>query len=484
MSFRSPRETTKAESYVFQLIDKVKGRLPQQFIDKTKERLPKSRAVYLVPALIIAGFLVTASFQPNACAVLVDGQEVAVVKDKAFAENVLDDTYANLSSEQEVFTEKEVEYKKIRQKGKDLVSESELRQIYLAELDFSVHAVAITVDGKPACWVKDEAAAEEVLKKFKAGFSREGAELLSLKYENAIAYEEGTAAPGKIMDCDSVVSLLTTGTDKIVKHTVAEGESLWLIARNNDTHVVDILNANPGLTEDSVLPVGGEINLTKSEPIVHVVAVYKKGVPTIIPFETKYVKDSKLAAGQTKVKQQGQNGEKKIVYRFKTRDGVKVGQEKLGVTIIKEPVDKIVAAGERAILASRGTKSRSSGSGGGGGGSLLWPARGRISQGYRSGHRAIDIDGDSGDPVIASSGGTVSFAGYSGGYGKCIIINHGNGTSTRYAHCSSLSVSAGDHVSSGEVIGRVGSTGRSTGSHLHFEVIVNGTPRNPTNYLR
>jgi murein DD-endopeptidase MepM/ murein hydrolase activator NlpD len=474
MDLRSPGETARA----------VKMSI-SEFFDQQKERFPESKAVFFIPALIliVVGFLVTTSLQPDAYAVLIDGQEVAVVEDQAFAEEVFQKICTDFSSEQEVFTEKEVSYKKVGLQGREPASESELRKIYLAHLNFLTNAVAITVDGESVAWVKDEAAAKEVLQKFKDTFTLEDAQMLSLEYENELAYSPGTVKADQVMDCNSVVNLLKNGTDKVVSHTVAEGESLWTIARNNDTRVADILKANPGLTEDSILPIGHQIKLTKSEPLVHVQAVYKKTVKGVVPFKVEYVKDSKLASGQMKVKQAGRNGEKEVVYRFRTRDGVKIGQEKLGGKVTKEPVTKIVAAGSRVMLASRGGSS--DGGGGGGTGSLRWPtSASRISQGYRGGHRAIDIDGNSGDPVVAADGGTVTFAGWSGGYGYCVLINHGNGMTTRYAHCSKLSVSKGDKVSKGEVIGRVGSTGRSTGSHLHFEVIVNGTPRNPLNYLK
>ena len=470
MSYYSPGETTRAENFVTQLVGKF------------KKRLPKSRAVFWIPALVVVGFLVTASFQPNACAVMIDGKEVAVVKDQAFAEDVLKDTCANISSEQEVFTEKKVTYENVRLRGRDVASVEELNKIYLAKLDFVTEAVAITVDGKAVAWVQDEAEAKQAIEKFKAGFSLQGAKTLSLELKNKVAFEDCKVSAGKVMDCDSVVNLLKTGTDKIVTYTVAEGDSLWTIARNNGTHVADIIKANPGFTEDSILDLGTQVKLTKAEPLVHVEAVFKRTVPGIVPFKTEYVKDTKLARGQTKVKQQGQNGEKEVVYRFRTKDGVKVGQEKLGATVTVKPVTKVVAAGSRVYLASRGSKSRSVS---GGGGSLRWPTSAtRISQSYGGGHTGLDIDGETGDPIVAAASGTVSFAGYSGGYGKCILINHGNGLTTRYAHCSSLAVSAGDRVSSGEFIGREGSTGHSTGSHLHFEVISGGRTRNPMNYLR
>lgn len=477
MSFSSSGETTKAER------SKV-----AELLEKYKERLPKSRAVLLgIPALIVAGFLVTASFLPNACAVMIDGKEVAVVKDQALAESVLQETCAGLSSEQEVFTEKDLTFNSVRLRDRELVSEEELSQIYLANLDFATEATAITVDGEIVAWVKDEITAQQAKEKFQASFSREDAECVSFEWKSEIAFENGKTAPENILDCDCVVTLLKTGSDKLVTHTVAKGDTLWSIAKANDTSVAEILKANPGLNENSVLALGSQIKLSKVEPLVDVECVYIKKVRGEIEFKTELVEDKNLAAGQTKVKQEGQNGEKEVVYRFRTLNGVKVGQETLSTTVIKEPVTKIVASGTRAYLASRGS-ARSSGSSSSGsysGGSLRWPTTAtRISQGYRSGHRAIDIDGNTGDPVYASASGTVSFAGWSGGYGKCILIKHGNGLTTRYAHCSSLSVSAGDTVSAGTVIGKVGSTGRSTGSHLHYEVIVSGTQRNPMSYLR
>jgi len=88
---------------------------------------------------------------------------------------------------------------------------------------------------------------------------------------------------------------------------------------------------------------------------------------------------------------------------------------------------------------------------------------------------------------VAADGGTVTFAGVSGsltsGYGNLIIVDHGNGTETRYAHMDRLSVSVGQEVGQGEVIGTTGNTGSSTGPHLHFEVRENGVPQNPINYI-
>ena len=100
-----------------------------------------------------------------------------------------------------------------------------------------------------------------------------------------------------------------------------------------------------------------------------------------------------------------------------------------------------------------------------------------------SGHSGLDIATKKGTNIKAAAGGTVLFAGYSGAYGNVVKISHGSGIKTYYAHCSKLYVKTGDTVSAGDVIAAVGSTGRSTGNHLHFEVVKNGVSVNPQNYL-
>lgn len=130
---------------------------------------------------------------------------------------------------------------------------------------------------------------------------------------------------------------------------------------------------------------------------------------------------------------------------------------------------------------------------GGSTGAMLWPAEGPITSpfGWRTHpifgtqrlHTGIDIGADYGDTVVAADGGVVIEADWLGGYGNAVIIDHGNGISTLYAHNSQLLVSEGQSVTKGQTISRVGTTGYSTGPHLHFEVRQNGTPVNPLDYL-
>lgn len=126
------------------------------------------------------------------------------------------------------------------------------------------------------------------------------------------------------------------------------------------------------------------------------------------------------------------------------------------------------------------------------GGVLLWPtpSSSYITSkfGYRTDpyvgyHTGIDIGASTGSAIVAANDGKVILSGWNGGYGKCVVVDHGGGVTTLYAHCSEIISGKGAYVSRGQTIARVGSTGNSTGPHLHFEVRINGSYKNPLNYL-
>ena len=172
-----------------------------------------------------------------------------------------------------------------------------------------------------------------------------------------------------------------------------------------------------------------------------------------------------------------------------------------------EKIQELEAASQqvRNIIAQRqaerAAQAAQAAAGGGGGynwvqgsGALSWPVSSHeIASGFGGRyhpiygryifHDGIDIAADYGEPVHAADGGTVIYAGWISGYGNAVIIDHGNGMSTLYGHNESLNVSEGQGVSKGSVIAYAGSTGNSTGPHLHFEVRINDEPQNPLGYL-
>mgnify|MGYP001167474163 CR=1 FL=1 len=203
------------------------------------------------------------------------------------------------------------------------------------------------------------------------------------------------------------------------------------------------------------------------------------------------------------------------VFRTETRVGTAEAEAAQAVQVIAAEKNNLVAArSARATLLSRvagdrrqleaearGLRARSAklaaqiqaGSANlpstvsvGGGGQFSWPVNGTLTSrfGPRWGrmHEGIDIAAPTGRPIGAAAAGTVIVAGWGGGYGNLVVVSHGS-ISTAYAHMSRIAVSNGQQVSRGTVLGAVGSTGHSTGPHLHFEVRVNGAPQNPINYL-
>ena len=181
-------------------------------------------------------------------------------------------------------------------------------------------------------------------------------------------------------------------------------------------------------------------------------------------------------------------------------DDIKAQEAKI-VQMEAEIKKKEAEAARKAAAAGKTNNSTAKGNTGSttttstGSSSLRWPcpASGRITSGFgkrksptagaSSNHKGIDISASTGSSIVAAAGGTVSIATYSYSAGNYVVVNHGNGLSTVYMHCSQLLVSAGDTVKAGQTIAKVGSTGYSTGSHLHFAVRKNGSYVNPSSYV-
>ena len=244
----------------------------------------------------------------------------------------------------------------------------------------------------------------------------------------------------------------------IITHTVVAGDTLYGIAEKYSISVETLMWANgmelnPDLLrlgqQLTVLPIDGVYHsVEKGDTLDSIAKKYKANTSDIVKYELNDLnqRTPTIAVGQ------------KLVVPGGTKPQV-VRQVQ-------------IYAGPAPANASRGT------------GRFVWPTSGSISQNYKTYHRALDIGSRIGAPVKASDSGYVAAAGWSNlGYGNYVVIDHGNGFQTLYAHLNSFSVSAGQSVAQGTVIGQVGNTGNSTGPHLHFEIIQGGVQRNPYNYL-
>ncbi len=253
----------------------------------------------------------------------------------------------------------------------------------------------------------------------------------------------------------------------IIVHKVSDGETISAIATRYGVSVNTILWQN-NLTARSVIRPGAELEILPVSGVVHLV----KSGESLISISKKYGIDQGLI-NETNSLSDG--------------DSLKIGQ-----ALIIPGGSKITTAVSRPQYASNtqvdlkkiltGSESRGSSTGTG---KMLWPTSWRvITQYYSWRHHGLDIDGDYNSPIYAADDGVVTRAGWGTGYGNMYIVDHGNGIVTYYAHLSKLYAKLGDVVKRGDVLGMMGTTGWSTGTHLHFEVRVNGAQMNPLQYIQ
>ena len=259
-----------------------------------------------------------------------------------------------------------------------------------------------------------------------------------------------------------------TGRTEIIYHTVQSGEVIGQIAEKYGLSLSSVLWAN-GLTSRSLIKPGDKLKILPISGVVHkvkkgdnlskIAKLYGADINKILEFNKLKSDGSDLVVGEELLIPDGKMPAPTPTYTQNTRQ----------YTVLSN-----VAAPPPSVSAPAGS-------------GYLWPAGVRyISQYFGWRHTGLDIAGKIGTPLYATKYGTVtkSQCGWNGGYGCYIIIDHGGGISSLYGHASKLYASVGDVVEQGETIALMGSTGRSTGSHLHFEIRINGVRQNPLKYIR
>ena len=206
---------------------------------------------------------------------------------------------------------------------------------------------------------------------------------------------------------------------------------------------------------------------------------------TAIPFTTKTVKTKDELIGYSSVKTAGQNGINRKTENVEALNGEVISRAEIKTEVIKEPVEQVTLVGTAKSIATAAQRisARSKG--------LICPLTGGsfvISSYYGDGrgHKGMDLAADRGTGIYAAAAGTVVSSGFDGAYGYSVVIDHGNGLRTRYAHASALKVAKGAAVEQGDLLALVGSTGNSTGNHLHFETWTSsssGSRVNPMQYF-
>jgi len=256
-------------------------------------------------------------------------------------------------------------------------------------------------------------------------------------------------------------SMIQTKRTEVIEYVIESGDVLGSIAEKFEINVATLLWAND-LTVYSVIRPGQKLKILPTNGLIY-----------------KVKKNDTLDA----IAKQYQSDVNKIIEANKlaSANSLQIGQDLLLPGGIKPNTYAPTTRSVASVFKPEPAAATS-----GGGGELLWPTNStRITQYYGWRHSGLDIGNKKGQPIYASEAGKVETAGWnSGGYGYYVIINHGNGLQTLYAHASELYIAKGDSVSRGDVIAAIGSTGWSTGPHIHYEVRVNGTRVNPLDYIK
>ena len=301
--------------------------------------------------------------------------------------------------------------------------------------------------------------------------------LISMEYGDEIEVVETYLGEDELTSVEDAIREVTQDEEKSDVYEVVSGDTLSEIAIKTNIPMDKLIEMNDSLEdENSMIRPGDELVITVPRPKLAVVHQEQMYYEEDYEAEVIYIDNDDLYTTETKTLQEPSAGHRKVVAVVTFENDKKVSEEIIKEEVTYEAVPKIVERGTK--IPPTYIKPISGGRLSSGFGKRTAPKRGASTY-----HKGVDWATPTGTPVYASCGGTVTKAGWGSGYGYVVYITHPDGRQTRYAHLSKVLVSAGQTVSQGQKIALSGNTGVSTGPHLHFEILINGSQVNPLNYL-
>mgnify|MGYP004494597925 CR=1 FL=1 len=457
-----------------------------------------SVAQFTLPIAAIAILFGTINYWSNlnyGLALAYDGQEIATVKDEKVVEQasqmvnqrlVYDSvassnesldivpTYKLVSVSSDKYSSPSTVCDKIIQKSKGAIEEG----------------AGLYISGELCGVLEDDSKIQEVLDEVLSNEKADN-EDAEVDFVEEVETVRGLFPASTVVSSENLKEKLNTPIEDEVYYTIQDGDTPLSIAEQFNMSLDD-LNAINGTPVDELIFPDEQVKVKNEKTLLNVSVSKIENYETPIGYQEVEEEDDSQYVGYSNVIQEGEEGVLACADKVTYVNGIETSREEFSRNTVKEPVDKKTTVGTKKREIPSGPSYKAPSGDGISTGSLAWPLPGvsTISSpfGMRWGsmHSGIDIaNGNTyGQTIVAADGGTVTKAYDSGdGYGICVIINHGNGMSTLYAHCSAAYVSAGQTVSKGQAIAAVGSTGYSDGAHLHFGVLSGGSYVNPMNYL-
>ena len=436
-------------------------------------------AVFLAASLLLTIFAANRVLYTTATTLFFEGKELGTVASEAEAQAAVENVESSISrmlgSRYSLSPESLSYTTGVAYRGA-LVEEADLEEALSQSLRVVEHGYALYVNGDFIGATQTEGALDELMAQVATPYRNENT--VSIDFVEEWEIRECDLPLEDFTNLADVALLLNSVKAGEQTYTVEAGDCWSVIAEDHNMTSQDLLRMNPGYDIDK-LQIGDVLVTSQQVPYLTVRATQMEYYVADIPYEIEYVDDNTMWEGDTRIITKGAYGTADTVARV-TYEGVNEVERVIeSQTTITEPVTEVQARGtlERPSWAPTG--------------SFRWPTSGSITSkyGYRnifggsSFHGGIDIANSYGTDIVAADGGVVCYAGWMSGYGYLVQIDHQNGYVTYYGHNSSLLVSVGDKVFKGQHIAEMGSTGRSTGNHCHFEVRVNGERTNPMNLL-
>ncbi|MEY8386063.1 M23 family metallopeptidase [Oscillospiraceae bacterium 38-13] len=438
-------------------------------------------AVFLGGGCVLAAFLLFFSTYTNGVTVTYDGKVLASLSNQAEAEAArteLEKVTAQTLGRTFTIDDSLIQYSSGLLRRQDLVDKETYEETLSKEVGMVTAAYCLYVDGERIGATPYRGALEQLLKQIQLSATNEGT--ISVSFAENVEVKEEYVATDSLMNLGFLAETLYSTKTAEVTYTVAKGDTWSEIAEDHGLTSKQLEALNPGYNIDK-LQIGEILTMSASVPYLTMTVVQQERYVDSVAFDVEYTDSADIYVGDYRVTSAGQYGAADTVANVTYINGEETERTVLSSVTLRQPVTehRLQGTKPKPITAASGT--------------FRWPTTGRISSrfGGRSSpggigstnHKGIDIAVPYRTPIYAADGGTVTYAGWMGGYGYLVQIDHGNGYVTRYGHNSSLTVSVGQKVYKGQQIARAGSTGNSTGNHCHFEVRYNGVAKNPLNYL-
>ena len=409
-----------------------------------------------------------------------NGRTLGIVREQRDVLEILEMVSEELSLEYGssivIDPETDITFNPVISYGKDIDDADTVLRRFTYMGDIQAQAYGIVVDGERVATVESEKIANDVLESIKEIYTKGKED----KYEyvgfaEEVKIEAYNTTLANVSSKSAALKKIKSGGQQEVTYTVKAGDTLYGICDKLGVSLKELKKMNPKITDTMTLHIGDKFVTQQEIPLITVETVGVSVFAEAIDYKTVTKKSNNYYEGETVVIQAGKKGKARVTARLTKQNGKTVAREDISVETIKEPVNKVVVKGTKPVPPKKGT------------GTFRKPVNVGVYAGYgmRWGrmHYGLDYAAPTGTPIYAADGGTVTYAGWSGAYGYTITIDHGANKKTLYAHCSRLFVSAGTKVYKGQHIAAVGSTGRSTGPHCHFEIFINGANVNPSYYV-